>query len=88
MRISGFSEDEDGNGRYLVEQADTVGRKIAILYSEAGGRIESLSVEQRRELFENGDLEVCSFPASEVLFPDEIQQLAERFQIVAEEEKE
>ena len=87
MRISGFSEDEDGNGRYLVEQADTVGRKIAILYSEAGGRIESLSVEQRRELFENGDLEVCSFPASEVLFPDEIQQLAERFQIVAEEEK-
>ncbi len=88
MRISGFSEDEDGNGRYLVEQADTVGRKVSILYSEAGGRIESLSVEQRRELFENGDLEVCSFPASEVLFPDEIQQLAERFQIVAEEEKE
>lgn len=88
MRISGFSEDEDGNGRYLIEQADTAGRKIAVLYSEAGRRIESVSAEQRRDLFENGDLEVCSFPASEMLFPDEVQQMAERFQIAMEEEKE
>ncbi len=88
MRISGYSEDEDGNGRYLVEWGDTAGRKLSVLYSEAGGSVESVSAEQRRELFENGDLEACSFPASEALFPDEIQQLAESFQIVAEEEKE
>jgi len=88
MRISGFSEDEDGNGCYLVEWADTAGRTFAVLYSEAGGRIQSVSAEQKRELFENGDLEVCCFPASEVLFPDEVQQLAERYQIVVEEEEE
>ena len=88
MRISGYSEDEDGNGRYLVEWGDTAGRKLSVLYSEAGGSVESVSAEQRRELFENGDLEACSFPASEVLFPDEVQQLAERCHIVTEEEKE
>lgn len=88
MRISGFSEDEDGNGCYLVEWADTAGRKFAVLYSESGGSVESVSAERKRELFENGDLEACSFPASEVLFPDEVQKLAERFQIVIEEEEE
>lgn len=88
MRISGFSEDEDGNGCYLVEWADTAGRKCAVLYSESGGSVESVSAERKRALFENGDLEACSFPASEVLFPDEVQKLAERFQIVIEEEEE
>lgn len=88
MRISGFSEDEDGNGCYLVEWADTAGRKFAVLYSESGGSVESVSAERKRELFESGDLEACSFPASEVLFPDEVQKLTERFQIVVEEEEE
>jgi len=88
MRISGFSEDEDGNGCYLVEWSDTAGRKFAVLYSESGGSVESVSAEQRRELFESGNLEACSFPALEALFPDEVQQLAESFQNVTEEGKE
>ena len=86
MRITGFFEDDEGNGRYLVEWRETDGRKRAVLFSEAGRTVECLSAEDVRSLFEKGDLEACSFPASDVLFPDEIKELAECVEQSAEEE--
>ncbi len=86
MRITGLYEDDEGNGRYLVEWREADGRKHAVLFSEARRTVERLSAEDVRSLFEKGELEACSFPASDALFPDEINDLAECVERSTEEE--
>ena len=88
MRITGFFEDDEGNGRYFIEWMDSAGKKYGALYSEADRYAEGLSVDEARSLFESGALEKCSFPASEILFPDELEELVEKFENTEKEESE
>lgn len=76
MRITGFTEDDEGNGKYLLEWTDSAGTRHMVLYSEAEGAAKQISPGDAEMLFENGGLEKCSYPASEILFPEELEELA------------
>ncbi|NLB84080.1 MAG: amidohydrolase family protein [Synergistaceae bacterium] len=78
MRISGIFEDEEGNARYLIER-ESGGAKTRMIYDEENGRMDSVGPEEARRMFEDGEFEPCSLPASEMFFPDELERLASFF---------
>jgi hypothetical protein len=86
MRITGFTEDDEGNGSYLLEWTDSAGTRRLLLYSEAEGAAKPVSPGEAAELFENGGLEKCSYPASEILFPEELEELAGSVENTGDEE--
>lgn len=74
MRISGIIEDEEGNARYLIEKGEG-GAKTRMIYDEESGRMDPVGPEEARWMFEEGEFEPCSLPASEMFFPDELEML-------------
>jgi hypothetical protein len=86
MRITGFIEDDEGNGQYLLEWRDSEGGKRMMLYSEAERSSKPVSPDEAGMLFENGDLETCSFAASEILFPEELEEIVGSVENIRNEE--
>lgn len=70
MRVLGFSEDDEGNGAYLLRE----GMEL-LFYREEGKTMELLSPEEGEALFESGVLDRWDLPAEEVFFPDELAHL-------------
>ncbi len=80
MLISGISEDEEGNARYLIEiQKEGDGTKVRMIYDEESGSLDPVGPEEVLRVLEEGEFEPCSLPASEMFFPDELERLASFF---------
>lgn len=77
MRITGISENDDGAAYIIEPEGGTAGRHL-VLYDERSGGARFLKSGETDALFEKGVMEKCSFPASEIFFPDELEEL-ERF---------
>jgi len=77
MRITGIFEDDDGASYIIEPEGGTAGSPL-VLYDEKSGGARFLEPGEAEALFEEGLMEKCSFPASEVFFPDELDEL-ERF---------
>ena len=77
MRITGISENDDGAAYIIEPEGGTAGRHL-VFYDERSGGARFLEPGETDALFEEGVMEKCSFPASEVFFPDELEEL-ERF---------
>ncbi|HPF85936.1 hypothetical protein SDC9_89099 [bioreactor metagenome] len=75
MRIAGMREDDDGTCLYLVEGEGPSGERLLLLYDENGGKARPAEPAGAEALFREGLLERCSFPAEEVFFPDELEDL-------------
>lgn len=76
MRIAGISGDEDGNSLFLIDCRSPSGKSYRVLFEEETGEARLMNSGEAESLFAEGILEPCSFPASEVFFPDEIAFLA------------